>query len=72
MHLHPKTKLQNSLDFCGSWRNEDRELLQTTYITRVIDLLLDRYELLHSGRDPEAGTHIPDTSQTVTGLPDMT
>lgn len=37
-----------------------------------LDLLLDRYELLHSGRDPEAGIHFPDTSQTVTELPNMT
>lgn len=35
-------------------------------------LLLLKYEMLHSGRDPDAGTQFPDASQTDIGLPDMT
>lgn len=35
-------------------------------------LLLLKYEMLHSGRDPEAGTQFPVASQTDIGLPDMT
>lgn len=35
-------------------------------------LLLLKYEMLHSGRDPDAGIQFPVASQTDIGLPDMT
>lgn len=35
-------------------------------------LLLLKYEMLHSGRDPDAGTQFPVASQMDIGLPDMT
>lgn len=41
-------------------------------IKEEYDLPLLKYDMLHSGRDPEAGTHFPVASQTDIGLPDMT